>query len=356
MSDLSEQEEIASTPVDSSNGAEILMLPGPTNPEGSDLESWVNRLNASLNKAVGSAIHTAKEMAAARDALEDGSFAELATRLKMSKAKCVFLVKIGQHPVLTNPTYHERLPNGYNALYHLSCLDEATLIQHIEAGEVSRETTTQEARALSSDKDDAPQSSEFAGVEAKLKVTIRDGEKRQKFFEALYALSKKHDAEVADAKDDGLYVEWLRGKLAEQAEAEISTTAQEVENVTIEQLRLVEDAITEVLSRTEPNAVLDETYAEFDALTSLLDGVELSRKGIKKWCNEHNVPNQLMDLSKLEHGAYVWEQVRRVARKEADSKRANRRLKKIGEKATSTDIKALAEQCLELIAPLGRAV
>lgn len=341
--------------------------------ENSDakIDSWAERLKKSLSKAATSrveavedSIEVAKDMAAAKADLGDVSFDKLASKLGMSKAKCVFLAQIGKHPVLTNPDYYEYFPLGYNAQYQLSKIPEFTLVQHIQDGKVKSDITTQEATELA--KGGAESTAEggagsntggysHAGPQIPMIASIPDPNNRLKFLEELDKLTKKYQGQVSDIKKDGPIEAWQRKTFLERVEREIGSTAGQLSVVNLGQLRKLEEA-ARFFSLPENVGIeaLPEDYADYEELTTLLSASLITENTIKEWCAKNGVPNLLTDPKLVNKTVYVWEQARLVTER-TDVKGGIKRLKTMAKMGKDSAIKALAKEVRESLAVFEKA-
>ena len=100
-----------------------------------ELNAWRQKIEAAWHKSVASVIEVGKLIKQAKETL-GVSYTLLETELPFSSTVAAFLVKIAEHPVLSNPAYYPKLPNSYNTLYHLAKVDEKQLVKQIESGEM----------------------------------------------------------------------------------------------------------------------------------------------------------------------------------------------------------------------------
>jgi hypothetical protein len=112
-----------------------------------ELEDWKIRIESAWQKSVQSVIEVGNLVKQAKEQL-GVSYTLLESELPFSSTVAVFLIKIAENPVLSNPTYHARLPNGYNTLYYLASVDEKQLVQQIENGEITPNFTLASAKSL----------------------------------------------------------------------------------------------------------------------------------------------------------------------------------------------------------------
>lgn len=104
------------------------MLPQAISSE-KELAGWRNRIELAWQKSVASVIEVGKLVKQAKTEL-GVSYSLLETELPFSSTVAAFLIKISEHPVLSNPAYFPKLPNSYNTLYHLTSVDETQLVKH----------------------------------------------------------------------------------------------------------------------------------------------------------------------------------------------------------------------------------
>ena len=112
-----------------------------------ELTEWRTRIESAWQKSVQSVIEVGNLVKQAKEQL-GVSYSLLEAELPFSSTVAAFLIKIAENPVLSNPTYHSRLPNGYNTLYYLASVDEKQLVQQLESGEITPNFTVANAKLL----------------------------------------------------------------------------------------------------------------------------------------------------------------------------------------------------------------
>ena len=79
-----------------------------------ELANWRKRIETAWQKSVESVIEVGKLVQQAKEEL-GASYSLLETELPFSSTVAAFLIKIVEHPVLSNPKYFPKLPNKYNS-------------------------------------------------------------------------------------------------------------------------------------------------------------------------------------------------------------------------------------------------
>lgn len=112
-----------------------------------EVDQWRASIESAWQKSVQSVIEVGRLVKQAKEEL-GSSYALLETQLPFSSTVAAFLVKIAERPVLSDAQYYSKLPNGYNTLYYLASVDEETLKEQIDKGEVTPNFTIANAKAL----------------------------------------------------------------------------------------------------------------------------------------------------------------------------------------------------------------
>jgi hypothetical protein len=338
------------------------------------LADWRSRIESAWQKSVASVIEVGNLIKQAKDDL-GVSYSLLETELPFSSTVAAFLIKIAQHPVLSDPIYYARLPNSYNTLYHLTSVDEKQLVKQIEAGEITPNYTLASAKYLR----EASPKKVAAQVEAPVvkktamydvgTLSIAAPHNIAQFETDLAELLAKYKGSIALTYKEHSLAEWHREIIHQKALEKIAKSESELKEISLEQIRMLEDAAHylqkeknqkhkreividgELITRT----CLPDDYKDFGPITKLLGRKEISRGYMKKWCIENKVPNQFTELKSMDKDLYVWEQVRLIAEKK-DVKGATKRLKDLASRSTITRIKNLAQQALDEVTRFNKKV
>ncbi len=329
-----------------------------------DLTEWRTLIESAWQKSVASVIDVGKLIKQAKDDL-GVSYSLLETELPFSSTVAAFLVKIAEHPVLSNPTYFQRLPNSYNTLYHLTSVDENQLIKQIENGEISPNYTLSSAKSL---RDISPKNTtaEQTTKKTKKEVTYEVGtlsitapNNVDQFEADLIELMEKYGGTISLTHKTNSLAEWHRKLIHQQANEKIAKSEGELSNISLYDIRMLEDAAhflskdrnqrnkTEVVINGElvTRTCLPNDYKDYEAITKLLGQDDITRGFLKHWCIENKVPNQFTELSSMDKELYIWEQARLVTEKK-DVKGGIKRLKDMASRSTIPKIKALAQKVL----------
>jgi hypothetical protein len=329
------------------------------------LANWRTRIESAWQKSVASVIEVGKLIKQAKQEL-GVSYNLLETELPFSSTVASFLVKIAEHPVLSNPAYYSKLPNSYNTLYHLTSVDEKQLVEQIESGEISPNYTLASAKYLriaSPINRAGTQKATKETKEATYEVgTIAIGETKHfaQFQADLAELLERYKGAVTFTHRQNSLAEWHRQYIHQLALAKIEKAESELKDISLENIRMLEDAAhflqkdknqknkREVVINNElvERTCLPDDYKDFKKLVKLLGREEISRGFLKKWCIENKVPNQFTELKSMDKDLYVWEQVRLITENK-DVKGATKRLKDLASRSTIPKIKRHAQEALE---------
>lgn len=329
------------------------------------LNQWRSKIESAWQKSVASVIEVGKLIKEAKNEL-GVSYNLLETELPFSSTVASFLVKIAEHPVLSNPAYFAKLPNSYNTLYHLTSVDNKQLVQQIEAGQITPNYTLSSAKQL---RDYAPKTSttkKTSVVKIKTPIyevgTLSIAEPRNvNEFEAdLAKLLEKYKGTISLTHKESSLAEWHRKLLHSQALEKISKSEGDLKHISLEEIRMLEDAAhflskdknqktkAEIVINGElvTRTCLPEDYKDYKKLTRLLKTKDITRGFLKTWCIANKVPNQFTELKSIDKELYIWEQVRLVTEKK-DLKGGIKRLKDMASRSNIPKMKALAQKALD---------
>lgn len=179
------------------------------------LAEWRARIESAWQKSVQSVIEVGKLVKQAKEQL-GVSYTLLETELPFSSTVAAFLIKIAENPVLSNPTYYSRLPNGYNTLYYLASVDEKQLVAQIESGEVTPNFTLASAKALRTALPKVPSATPVSSKKLK-DVTYEVGilsvaapHNVDQFEKELAELLEKHGGAITLTHKENSLAEWHR--------------------------------------------------------------------------------------------------------------------------------------------------
>jgi hypothetical protein len=329
-----------------------------------ELAEWRNRIETAWSRSVESVIQVGRMVKEAKDAL-GVSYSLLETQLPFSSTVAAFLIKIAENPVLSNPAYFSRLPNGYNTLYHLTSVDEGQLIEQIENGEITPNFTLARAKSLREAKPNSKSSKAEAPSVPKAQtytvgtLSIAAPAEISKFHADLKKLLEKYDGTVNYTHAPDSLAELHRATLNEQSLLKVKEGESNFEELDHENLRILEDAahylskkqnkkdqfqiVTDGKLRTRE--CLPSTYKDLARIQQLLGIEHVTRGQLVKWCSEHNIPNQFTKLDVMDKELYIWEQARLVTDRK-DVKGGLKRLNDLATRSTVENIKSLAQTVL----------
>jgi hypothetical protein len=332
-----------------------------------DLTEWKVRIESAWQKSVQSVIEVGNLVKQAKEQL-GVSFSLLEAELPFSSTVAAFLIKIAENPVLSNPTYHSRLPNGYNTLYYLASVDESELVQQLESGEITPNFTLANAKLLRESlpskafaKPKAPEAQKTKVLMYEVgTISIATPADTEQFQADLLRLLRKYEGVITHTHKDNSLAEWHRKSIHQQACEMIAKSESQLQKMSYEDVRMLEDAAhflakeknqknkaelvinDELVMRT----CLPDDYKDLERIRELL-GVEYVTRGqLKKWCIDNKVPNQFTELSSMDKELYIWEQVRLVTERK-DVKGGLKRLKDLASRSTIPNIKVLAQKALK---------
>ena len=331
-----------------------------------ELADWKNRIQTAWQKSVQSVIEVGTLVKQAKEQL-GVSYTLLETELPFSSTVAAFLIKIAENPVLSNPTYHDRLPNGYNTLYYLASVDEKQLVQQIENGEITPNFTLASAKSLREALPKKPTSPTATPKKPKTvtyevgSISIEEPDNVDQFQKDLSKLLTKYGGTITHTHKDTSLSDWHNQKLLNQAlekiaeyEANLNTT------VSLDQIRLLEDACF-FISKEKNRKYKVETvkdgelvervaiptdYKDYKALAKLLDIKNITRGDIENYCILNKIPNQFSDLKSMDKEIYLWEQARLILEKK-DIKGATKRLKDMSSRSGFPAIRDLGNVIIE---------
>lgn len=327
-----------------------------------DLTIWQQRIETAWQRSVASVIEVGKLIKEAKENL-GVSYALLETQLPFSSTVAAFLVKISEHPVLSNPAYHARLPNSYNTLYHLASIDQDALVQQIEDGRITPNFTLVSAKALRAQ----PASASANPVAAKEtqpvidvgRLRIMQPKNISQFHDELKQLLEKYGGSVSYSQTEDSLAELHRSQLLKQVHEQIRRSEKELRSITYHEIRALEDAAhylqkernqtfkgeIEYQGKTVLRTCLPPDHEHYEVLSNLLGEKVITRARLKQWCIDHKVPSCFTEIRSIDKKLYVWEQARLILERK-DAKGALKRLSDIVSYSPNEDLKKLATKIL----------
>lgn len=331
-----------------------------------ELAEWRTRIESAWQKSVQSVIEVGNLVKQAKEQL-GVSYTLLESELPFSSTVAAFLIKIAENPVLSNPTYHARLPNGYNTLYYLASVDEKQLVEQIENGEITPNFTLASAKSLREALPKKPSSTTIAHKKPKTvtlevgSISIAAPDNVDQFQKDLTKLLTKYSGTITHTHKDQSLAEWHNQKLLTQALEKISEYESELNTtVSLENMRILEDACfyiskdknrkykVEVVKDGElvERVAIPTDYKDYKALSKLLGVENITRGEIEKYCVTNKIPNQFTDLKSMDKEIYLWEQARLILEKK-DIKGATKRLKDMSSRSRYPVIRELGKVIIE---------
>lgn len=329
-----------------------------------ELAAWQSKIEAAWQKSVASVIEVGQLVKKAKEAL-GVSYSLLETELPFSATVAAFLIKIADNPVLSDPAYQSRLPNGYNTLYQLAQLDEKTLVHQLENGKITPDTTlavakswrasTPETKPKVMPFDETPAASAPNAILEVGSLFITTPNSFDKFEQDLKAFLQRYQGSIVYAHKPDSIAAIHKQQLLAKALQQIAQMESQLNKVTLEELRILEDVAfflsksrnqgfkAEIVLNGElvERTALPRDHKDYDRISRLIGSDVVCRGTIRLWCRANQVPCQFVDLKDINKELYVWEQVRLVLQNK-DVKGAMRRIKSLVTHGRIPEIKALA--------------
>jgi hypothetical protein len=332
--------------------------------DSTELDQWRTSIESAWQKSVESVIEVGRLVKQAKEEL-GSSYALLETQLPFSSTVAAFLVKIAEHPVLSDSQYYSKLPNGYNTLYYLASVDEETLKEQLDKGEVTPDFTIASAKRLrDSSKDEVVRNNKGSSANSEQLavgvINIAAPGNLAQFQQELDKLLKKYDGSLKVSAASGSLVEWHKNQLHEKAIDEIKKHESDLVDISLDQMRMLEDAAhyltrpknqsfkkeIEIKGKVVEKTALPEDYVHYKEIVALTGLEPVTWVNLKYWCIDNKIPNQFTELQSIDKPLYVWEQVR-LATEGKDAKGARKRLKDLASYSTFPEIKELALSAYE---------
>ena len=341
--------------------------------QSNEYTEWKTKISDAWQRSVGSVVEVGKLIRAAKTAL-GVSYSLLETELPFSPTVAAYLVKIAEHPVLSNPDNFSRLPSAYNTLYHLASVDEAKLIEQLDNGEITPDYGLASAKAL---RDLSPNIKTSLSASKKPKqqkysvgtIAIAAPENIDDFQRELSALLKKYDGEINYTTKQQSLAELGMKSLHELSVQSIKEAETELTHLNMTDLRILEDA-AHYLSKPQSQShkvqivikdelvertALPPSYKDIQRVSELLGTDVITRAVLKKYVIENKIHNQFTELTSMDKKLYVWEQVRLVTEKK-DVKGGIKKLKDLASRSTIPEIKELAAENLRQLTRFSNKV
>ena len=331
-----------------------------------ELTEWRTRIESAWQKSVQSVIEVGNLVKQAKEQL-GVSYTLLETELPFSSTVAAFLIKIAENPVLSNPTYHARLPNGYNTLYYLASVDEKQLVEQLESGEITPNFTLASAKSLREALPKKPTATTAVPKKPKTttyevgSISIAAPDHVDQFQKDLTKLLTKYGGSITHTHKDTSLAEWHNQNLLNQALEKISDYESELNTTfSLDNMRILEDACffiskeknrkyrVEVVKDGElvERVAIPTDYKDYKVLSKLLGVKNITRGEIEKYCVINKIPNQFTDLKSMDKEIYLWEQARLILEKK-DIKGAMKRLKDMSSRSGFPAIRELGNVIIE---------
>lgn len=331
-----------------------------------ELAEWRTRIESAWQKSVQSVIEVGNLVKQAKEQL-GLSYTLLETELPFSSTVAAFLIKIAENPVLSNPSYHARLPNGYNTLYYLASVDEKQLVQQIENGEITPNFSLASAKSL---REALPKKTTATSTATKKQKTvtyevgsinIAAPDNVDQFQKDLTKLLTKYNGTITHTNKGSSLSDWHNQKMLSQALEKIAEYESELNtSISLENMRILEDACfyiskeknrkykVEVVKDGElvERVAIPTDYKDYKVLSKLLGVENITRGEIEKYCVTNKIPNQFTDLKSMDKEIYLWEQARLILEKK-DIKGAMKRLKDMSSRSRFPAIRELGNVIIE---------
>jgi hypothetical protein len=331
-----------------------------------ELAEWRSRIESAWQKSVQSVIEVGNLVKQAKEQL-GVSYSLLEAELPFSSTVAAFLIKIAENPVLSNPSYHSRLPNGYNTLYYLASVDEKQLVEQIESGEITPNFTLASAKSLREALPKKPTSTTSVLKKPKAvtlevgSISIAAPDNVDQFQKDLIKLLTKYNGSITHTHKGQSLSDWHNQKLLSQALEKISEYESELNTtISLENMRILEDAcfyISKEKNRKHKIEIVKDgelvervaiptDYKDYKVLSKLLGVENITRGEIEKYCVTNKIPNQFTDLKSMDKEIYLWEQARLILEKK-DIKGAMKRLKDMSSRSRYPAIRELGKVIIE---------
>jgi superfamily II RNA helicase len=329
-----------------------------------ELDDWRSRIEAAWQKSVESVIEVGRLVQQAKSEL-GASYSVLETELPFSSTVAAFLIKIVENPILSDPQYFNRLPNSYNTLYHLSSIDNDELVKQIEDGVITPDyglTSAKKLKSQSSSTSDETNNKETKSLYEVGKIQIEKIEDLEGLKNDLNKLLKKYNGSISYSKNKESLYEHYHNQLLQQSLQKIEELEKSLNDVSLDQLRMLEDAAdflskdtkstvkkeVEDKGKKEMRSCLPDDYEHLKDLQNLIGKKDIFKNEIRQWCIENKIPNKFTELRSIDKELYVWEQVRLVLEKK-DVKGGMKRLKDMGQTSSNPNIRELSNTVLHEI-------
>lgn len=114
------------------------------------LDKLVVQITDAWNRTVRTILETGRLLIEAKARVKHGEWeAFVAKRLPFHIRTAEKLIRIAEHPILSNPTHESLLPRSYVTLYELATMRESDLQEAFEQNEIFPEMTRSDASRLS---------------------------------------------------------------------------------------------------------------------------------------------------------------------------------------------------------------
>lgn len=116
--------------------------------ESAAVREHAARIKAAYRRTVEATIETGKLLIAAKAAVGHGKWGELLRYLPFGERQAEMLMRIAEHPVLSDPQYIADLPSSWATLYELSGVKPDEVTRLISERKITPATTRKDAKEL----------------------------------------------------------------------------------------------------------------------------------------------------------------------------------------------------------------
>ena len=181
----------------------------------------------------------------------------------------------------------------------------------------------------------------------------------------LQVFLKDWQGSVAHTRKEGSLADFYRSQKVTIYEKNILELEDTLGGVTIDELRMLENAASHVSKSTKNNKkifsqsgkqkkiCLPDDYSDLAKLKKLIGKEDITRTDIKDWCANNHVPCQLGKLEEIDKEIYVWEQARIVVARE-DKVASREAMGRLVEMAKTSIHEPISKLAGELIAEIRR--
>jgi hypothetical protein len=168
-------------------------------PEHRTWQRWAAAINASWQKGVESVVETGRLLIEAKECIDHGEFAAMVQlRLSFNPSTAQRLMRIAEHPILSNAAHGPHLPPSWRTLYELAKVPDPILQTAIADGTVNPKMERKDVAVINPNKSKREKRRDDVTKHIEALARALENKTRQEKAEAINTLRDRIDIGIQD--------------------------------------------------------------------------------------------------------------------------------------------------------------